>query len=66
VDKEDTAEKSERKIKVGDTEVKVKNPPPSKVRPEYRCIHCNILFPSELDLIEHKKINHNKKTGITD
>jgi hypothetical protein len=27
---------------------------------------CNMSFPSELDLIEHKKIDHNKKGNIAD
>jgi hypothetical protein len=35
VDREDTAEKSERKIRIDDTVVKVRTLPPSKVRPEY-------------------------------
>jgi hypothetical protein len=67
VGREDSTKRSERKkIKVDNTEVKVKTPLPSKVRPEYNCNHCNISFPSELDLIEHKKIDHDKKGKIAD
>jgi hypothetical protein len=64
VGKEANRERSDRKIKVDNTEVKIKTPPPSKVRPEYRCVQCDMLFPSELDLIEHKKIDHNKRPSI--
>ena len=48
---------SEKNTKVND-KVKVKTPPPSRVRPEYRCNQCDILFPSELDLVEHKRFDH--------
>jgi len=47
------------KIKVDGTEVKVKTPPPSKVRPVYYCQTCDVSFPSQLDLDEHIKIDHN-------
>jgi hypothetical protein len=47
------------KIKVDGTEVNVKTPPPSKVRPVYHCQTCDTSFPSQLDLEEHKKIDHN-------
>jgi hypothetical protein len=40
-------------------EVKVKTPPPRKVRPVYYCQTCDTSFPSQLDLEEHKKIDHN-------
>jgi hypothetical protein len=55
-----------KKIKVDGTEVKVKTPPPRKVRPVYYCQTCNRSFPSQLDLEEHKKIDHNnsKKDSI--
>jgi hypothetical protein len=66
VSKKNTGKRSERKIKVDKNEVKVKTPPPSIVRPEYSCMDCNMSFPSELDLIEHKKIDHNKKGNITE
>jgi hypothetical protein len=66
VSKKNTDKRSERKIKVDKNEVKVKTPPPGKVRPEYSCMDCNMSFPSELDLIEHKKIDHNKKGNIAD
>jgi hypothetical protein len=65
VGKENTGKRSERNIKVDKNEVKVKTPQ-SKVRPEYSCMDCNMSFPSELDLIEHKKVDHNKKGNITD
>jgi hypothetical protein len=52
-------EEQEKKIKVDDMEVKVKTPPPRKVRPVYYCQTCDTSFPSQLDLVEHKKIDHN-------
>jgi hypothetical protein len=60
-------EEQEKKIKVDGMEVKVKTPPPRKVRPVYYCQTCNTSFPSQLDLEEHKKIDHNdsKKGNIT-
>lgn len=60
-------EEQEKKIKVDGTEVKVKTPPPRKVRPVYYCQTCDVSFPSQLDLEEHKKIDHNnskKDSGI--
>jgi hypothetical protein len=57
-------EKIEQTVRVDDTIVKVKTPPPSKVRPEYICEECNASFPSELDLKEHKKIDHSKKASV--
>ena len=52
----------EKKIKIDDkTTVKLKTPPPSKVRPEYACKPCGLSFPSQLDLDEHIKIDHAKK-----
>lgn len=54
-------EEKEKKIKVDGTEVKVKTPPPRKVRPVYYCQTCNRSFPSQLDLEEHMKIDHGKK-----
>jgi hypothetical protein len=39
-------------------EVNVKTPPPSKVRPIYYCQTCDTSFPSQLDLDEHVKIDH--------
>jgi len=58
-------EEKEKKIKVDGMEVKVKTPPPRKVRPVYHCQTCDTSFPSQLDLEEHKKIDHNdsKKGG---
>ena len=58
-------EEQEKKIKVDGMEVKVKTPPPRKVRPVYYCQTCNTSFPSQLDLDEHIKIDHNnnKKDG---
>jgi hypothetical protein len=50
------------KIKVDDMEVNVKAPPSSKVRPVYQCQTCDTSFPSQLDLDEHKKIDHNKNS----
>jgi hypothetical protein len=52
-------EEQEKKIKVDGMEVKVKTPPPRKVRPVYYCQTCDTSFPSQLDLEEHKKIDHN-------
>ena len=54
-------EEMEKKIKVDGTEVKVKTPPPRKVRPVYYCQTCDRSFPSQLDLDEHMKIDHGKK-----
>lgn len=54
-------EEKGKKIKVDGIEVKVKTPPPRKVRPVYYCQTCNRSFPSQLDLEEHMKIDHDKK-----
>jgi C2H2-type zinc finger len=54
-------EEKEKKIKVDGTEVKVKTPPPRKVRPVYYCQTCDKSFPSQLDLEEHMKIDHGKR-----
>ena len=62
VTKEEKQER-EKKIKVDGTEVKVKTPPPRKVRPVYHCQTCDRSFPSQLDLEEHRKIDHGKKTA---
>jgi hypothetical protein len=65
--KQERAEGRGEKITVDGTEVNVKSPPPSKVRPVYHCQTCDISFPSQLDLDEHIKIDHNNKsvkTGI--
>jgi hypothetical protein len=58
-------EEKEKKIKVDGTEVKVKTPPPRKVRPVYYCQTCNRSFPSQLDLEEHTKIDHGKKMATS-
>jgi hypothetical protein len=50
-----------KKIKVDGTEIKVKSPPPRKVRPVYYCQRCDRSFPSQLDLEEHMKIDYSKK-----
>jgi hypothetical protein len=52
VTKEEKQEQ-EKKINVDGTEVKVKTPPPRKVRPVYYCQTCDRSFPSQLDLEEH-------------
>ena len=52
-------EEQGKKIKVDGMEVKVKTPPPRNVRPVYHCQTCDTSFPSQLDLEEHKKIDHN-------
>jgi Zinc finger, C2H2 type len=52
-----------KKIKVDGIEVKVKTPPHRKVRPVYYCQTCDRSFPSQLDLEEHMKIDHGKKTA---
>jgi C2H2-type zinc finger len=62
VTKEEKQEQ-EKKIKVDGTEVKVKTPPPRNVRPVYYCQTCDRSFPSQLDLEEHRKIDHGKKTA---
>ena len=62
VTKEEKQEQ-EKKIKVDGTEIKVKSPPPRKVRPVCYCQTCDISFPSQLDLEEHMKIDHGKKTA---
>ena len=62
VTKEEKQEQ-EKKIKVDGTEIKVKTPPPRKVRPVYYCQTCDRSFPSQLDLEEHMKIDHGKKTA---
>jgi hypothetical protein len=54
-------EKQGKKIKVDGAEVKVKTPPPRKVRPVYYCQTCDRSFSSQLDLEEHMKIDHDKK-----
>jgi uncharacterized C2H2 Zn-finger protein len=54
----------EKKILVDDTEIKIKNPQMSEARPEYRCTRCDMLFPSQLDLSEHEKVDH-AKTSIS-
>jgi hypothetical protein len=56
-----TKEGKGKKIKLDGTEVKVKTPPPRKVRPTYYCQTCDRSFPSQLDLEEHMKIDHGKK-----
>jgi hypothetical protein len=54
-------QEKEQQIEVDGTEVKVKTPPPSKTRPVYHCQACDMSFPSQLDLEEHRKIDHGKK-----
>jgi hypothetical protein len=51
----------EHKVKVDGTEVKVKTPLPGKVRPVYYCEECDKSFPSQLDLEEHRNVDHSKK-----
>ncbi len=55
-------DKKGEKIKVDEMEVNVKTPPPSKVRPVYHCQICDTSFPSQLDLEEHMKIDHDNKS----
>jgi hypothetical protein len=55
-------DEQEEKVEVGGMEVKVKTPPPSKVRPVYYCQTCDTSFPSQLDLDEHMKIDHNNNS----
>lgn len=50
-------------IKVRGTVVKVKTLPSRKKRPVYYCKMCDMLFPSQLDLEEHMKIDHIKKSS---
>jgi Zinc finger, C2H2 type len=56
-----TKEEKGKKVKLDGTEVKVKTPPPRKVRPTYYCQTCDRSFPSQLDLEAHMKIDHGKK-----
>jgi hypothetical protein len=56
--KKEKEEEQGEKVKVDGMEVKVKTPPPSKARPAYYCQTCDRSFPSQLDLEEHKKIDH--------
>ena len=58
----------EKKIRIEDgTTVKVKTAPSHEgIRPEYHCETCNISFPSELDLEEHRKVDHAKKKANTE
>jgi len=58
-------EEKEKKIKVDGIEVKVKTPPPRKVRPVYYCQTCDRSFPSQLDLEEHMKIDHDKNIAAS-
>jgi hypothetical protein len=58
-------EEKEKKIKVDGMEVKVKTPPPRKVRPVYYCQTCDRSFPSQLDLEEHMKIDHDKNIAAS-
>ena len=58
--KEEKEEKG-KKIKVDGIEVKVKTPPPRKVRPVYYCQTCDKSFPSQLDLEEHMKVDHSRE-----
>lgn len=55
----------ERETSVDGTLVKVKADPADHARPEYRCHACGVSFPSELDLTEHEKIDHQKKASIS-
>ena len=50
---------------VDDMKIKVKSPPLSTSRPEYRCAACDQQFPSQLDLTEHEKIDHEKRASIS-
>ncbi len=55
----------EKKIKVnGGTVVKVKGTSEAgKARPKYYCESCKISFSSQLDLEQHEKIDHIKRTS---
>jgi DNA replicative helicase MCM subunit Mcm2 (Cdc46/Mcm family) len=61
----DEKEQKGKKIKVNGIEIKVKTPPPRKVRPVYYCQTCDRSFPSQLDLEEHMKIDHDKKIAAS-
>ena len=56
-------EQQGEKIHVDGTEVEIKTPPPSKVRPVYYCQTCDTSFPSQLDLDEHMKIDHDNSNS---
>ena len=55
-------EEQGERIKVDGMDIKVKTPPPRKVRPVYYWQTCGISFPSQLDLDEHLKIDHNNNS----
>lgn len=61
--KQEKEEEQGEKIKVDGTEVSVKTPPPSKVRPVYQCQTCETSFPSQLDLDQHMKIDHDNSNS---
>jgi hypothetical protein len=61
--KKEKEEEPEKKINVDGTEVNVKTPPPGKVRPVYYCQTCETSFPSQLDLDEHIKIDHDNNNS---
>jgi hypothetical protein len=60
--KQEKEEEQGEKIKVDGMEVKVKTPPPRKVRPVYYCQTCDTSFPSQLDLEEHNKLDHDNNS----
>jgi protein tyrosine phosphatase len=62
VTKQQEEGKQGEKIKVDGMDVKVKTPPPRRVRPVYYCQTCDISFPSQLDLDEHVKIDHSNNS----
>jgi hypothetical protein len=55
----------EKKLQIEDgTAIKVKTPLHARTRPVYNCKLCNVSFPSQLDLEEHRKVDHAKKASI--
>ena len=58
-------EERENKLIIEDgTSIKVKSAPHVRTRPIYNCKLCNVSFPSQLDLEEHRKVDHAKKASI--
>ncbi|AIC16232.1 hypothetical protein [Nitrososphaera viennensis] len=53
-------EKRDEQVPHVEKDVKVKSQEPLE-RPRFECVECNKMFPSPLDLEEHKKQDHAAK-----
>jgi hypothetical protein len=58
-------DEQEERVKIDDTDVKVKTPSLRKTRPVYYCQACDMSFPSQLDLEEHTKIDHGRRVAVS-